>query len=147
MSFMIPTSNKKWALDTNILVYLLNKKSYFYDQAKLAVLETEKQNIQLVVCQQNLVELVKVLTDYYQYKLIQAIRLVNKLLETNIQVVAPLASTINTYLELCRKAGGKAKRHFDLYLAATLIDNKIETLITNDESGFKGITKLKVKSI
>lgn len=147
MSFMIPISSKKWALDTNILVYLLNKKSSFYDGARLAVLETEKQNIQLVVCQQNLVELVKVLTDYYQYKLIQAARQVKKLLETNIQVVAPLSSTINTYLELCRKADGKAKRHFDLYLAATLIDNKIETLITNDKAGFKRIKKLKVKSL
>lgn len=108
------------------------------------MLKTEKQNIQLVVCQQNLVELVKILTDYYQYKLIQAARQVKKLLETNIQVVTPLSSTINTYLELCKKADGKAKRHFDLYLAATLIDNKIEVLITNDKTGFSGISGLKV---
>ena len=141
---MTHISNKKFALDTNILVYLLNNASSFYDQARLAVLKTEKQKIQLVVCQQNLVELVRVLTDYYQYNLIQAVNQVNKLMETNIQVVTPLTSTINTYLELCRKADGKARRHFDLYLAATLIDNKIETLITNDKSGFKGIKKLKV---
>lgn len=144
MSFMTHTSSKKLALDTNILVYLLNNESSFHDQARLAILKTEKQKIQLVVCQQNLVELIRVLTDYYQYKLAQAVGQINKLLETNIQVVTPLISTINTYLELCQKAKGKAKRHFDLYLAATLIDNKIETLITNDKSGFKGINKLKV---
>ncbi len=112
---MTHISSKKLALDTNILVYLLNNASSFHDQARLAVLITEKQKIQLVVCQQNLVELIKVLTDYYQYKLTQAVSQVNKLLETNIQVVTPLTSTINTYLELCQKVGGKAKRHFDLY--------------------------------
>ncbi|MDZ7587342.1 MAG: PIN domain-containing protein, partial [Patescibacteria group bacterium] len=90
---MSPTSNKKLALDTNILVYLLNKKSSFYESARLAVLATEKQKIQLVVCQQSLVELIKVLTDYYQYKLIQAANQVKKLLATNIQVIAPLSST------------------------------------------------------
>ena len=115
MSFMTHTSSKKLALDTNILVYLLNNESSFHDQARLAILKTEKQKIQLVVCQQNLVELIRVLTDYYQYKLAQAVGQINKLLETNIQVVTPLISTINTYLELCQKPREKQKTFWFIF--------------------------------
>jgi predicted nucleic acid-binding protein len=138
-------SNKNWAFDTNIFIYLLDKNSPFHRQAKAAFTLAEKKDMTIVVCQQTILELIQVLTDYYHLSLKTAAIKAKEILAGPVRLVAPLPQTIKPYLELCQKADGKAKRHFDLYLAATLIDNKIETLITNDKSGFKGIKKLKVR--
>lgn len=139
-------SSKNWAFDTNIFIYLLDRKSPFHRQAKAAFSLAEKKGITAVVCQQTILELIQVLTDYYHLSLKTAVKKAEEILAGPVRLVTPLPQTIKLYLKLCQKTI-KSKSHFDLYLASTLIDNKIDTLITNDKSGFKGINRLKVRDL
>ena len=140
------TLNKKLAIDTNILVYLLDKNSDCHEKAVELFSRFEKENTKLVVTQQCLVELVQALTDYYHKPLKAAAKIAKQVANSTIQVINPLPQTVDTYLSLC-KVNTKAKSHFDLFLAATLIDNKIDQILTNDRSGFKNIKQLKVVSL
>ncbi|MBU1085723.1 PIN domain-containing protein [Patescibacteria group bacterium] len=134
--------NKKLAFDTNILVYLLDEKSEFYLKTVKTVSEFEAEGFELVIAQQSIVELVQVLTDYYNLSLVKASTKAKQIVNSKIKIVSPLPQTTKTYLELC-KSNKKAKSHFDLFLAATLIDNQVTKILTNDKSGFKNIRQLK----
>lgn len=136
--------NASWAFDTNVLVYLLDRRSTHFKSAQNAFETAEKQEKDIVITHQNLVELIQVLTTWYKLALKTAVSKVEKITNLNITLVNPLPHTLSTYLDLCKK-DSKPKNHFDLYLAATLLDNDVTTLITNDPSGFKtvkGITTL-----
>jgi predicted nucleic acid-binding protein len=135
--------SKSLAFDTNILVYLLDKKSVFHEETVNAVLKIELDKFKLVIAQQSIVELVSVLTGHYDLSLKEASNKVSQIIDSKISIVSPLPQTTKTYLELCR-INKKSKNHFDLFLAATLIDNKINQIMTNDKFGFKNIEQLKV---
>jgi len=137
---------KKWALDTNLLVYLLDKRSLYHSATVEIIKQAEKEKVGLAVAQQNLVELIQVLTDFYNLSLKSAVRQVELIMKRKIEVVSVYNHTWLNYLALCRKLKGN-KRHFDLYLAATLVDNGIKTIITNDRKGFTGVKGLKVISL
>ena len=135
-------SNENWAFDTNVLVYFMDKNSPFHKQAFSAFSLTQKSSKQVVIAQQNLIELVQVLTTFYKISLRKSVSQIKRLLHTNIRLVYPLPQTISSYLSLCQKETNP-HHHFDLYLAATLLDNNINTIITADSSGFRR-SRLKV---
>ena len=138
--------SKKLAIDTNILIYLLDKKSSFHGKTVELFLKFEREKTKLVMAQQSLVELVQTLTVDYKKPLDIASATAKKIVESTIQIVSPMPQTVETYLRLCR-SNKKAKNHFDLFLAATLIDNKVDRLLTNDKKGFRNIKQLKVVSL
>lgn len=136
-------SETKFALDTNILVYLLDKNSTFHSRCLKKIKKIKDDGNQLVITQQNLVELIQTLTDWYKIKLPQAIKQAERITATDLLIISPLPYTWKSYLELCRN-GKKSKDHFDLFLAVTLIDNGIPKILTNDKLGFAGISGLEV---
>ena len=140
------TSSTNWAFDTNILVYLLDRKSPNHSLAVEAFKSAESQEKEIIIAQQNLVELIQVLTTWYGLSLRRAVAQAEKAADRNVTLITPLPHTFSTYLDLCKKSN-KPKNHFDLYLAATLLNNDVPTLITNDPSGFKTVKELTVLSL
>jgi len=136
------TSSIRWAVDTNILVYLFDKNSPFHHKAKKLFLFVEEKNIEIVIAQQSLVELVQVLTKWYRLPLKGAVEQVLTVLTFEFTIIQPLPQTYSNYLGLC-SLGFNPKNHFDFYLAATLIDNHTNSLITNNPKDFSKLEKLK----
>ena len=132
-------STENQAFDTNVLVYFLDKDSPFHQQALSAFSFIQKSSKQIVVAQQNLIEFVQVLTTFYKISFKKSVSQVKRLLRADIRLVHPLPQTVSTYLSLCQKETNP-RHHFDLYLAATLLDNNINTIVTADSSGFRHST-------
>lgn len=129
------------ALDTNILVYFLDQTSPFHHAANRAITALEANQDELFVCDQNMLELMRVLQRFYSHSVAQALSKVHQLEETNITIVSPNASTRSCFYELCQT---RPEHHYDLYLAATLLTNHITTIVTNDLAGFRDIEQLEV---
>lgn len=137
----LPTS---WAIDTNVLIYFLDKDSSFHQSAKKVFQQSEEHRINLIIAQQNILELIQGLTKWYDLALNQAVKQAKQLLKFNLDVVNPSPQTIDLYLQFCQRSIGTPKKHFDLYLAATLIDNGVTNLVTEDPKGFESIPSLKI---
>ena len=129
----------KVGIDTNVLFYSLNKDSPFHEEARenLAMLVEEQS---AVLTQQNLVELVAILTRRgvtseitrnYLYIFAEA-----------MPVLKPTAKTVDLFLKQIEKKPVKGAKVFDLYLAATLISNGVNLLYTYNEKDFAGIEGL-----
>ena len=136
----------KLAFDTNIWIYLLDRKSSFHNLARKAFAKVEKEGWEIIIAQQNLLELIEVLIAWYGYLPKAAIREAQMIIGHNVRIVQPLPQTLNTYFTLAALSL-KKNNNFDLYLAATLLDNGIKNLVTNDKSGFKGLKGIEVKPL
>lgn len=102
---------KKFLVDTNILVYYFDEKSEFHD----AVFSFLKKCI------------VKILSQLAR--------------EEMIKVILPLSTTTGLFVEILQ--GRDRNQIFDLYLAATAIDNDITSIVTNNPKDFAGISNFK----
>jgi predicted nucleic acid-binding protein len=131
-----------WAIDTNILVYLLNANSSQHTLAQNIIQKAKKENISIVITQQNIIELVQTLTKYYSVPLKEASEKSKQIIKSVNQVLHPHTTTLTTYLKLC-KQNHKPKSHFDLYLASTLLSNQANIFITNNPKDFTNIMDLK----
>lgn len=136
-------SNTAWALDTNILVYLLNANSSQHSSTQNAIEQAKKKNISIIITQQNIIELIQTLTKYYSVSLKEASKKAKQIIKAVDRTLYPQPQTLITYLKLCQQSS-KPKSHFDLYLAATLISNKINTFVTNNPKDFTKIKNLKI---
>ena len=143
MNYMMTILSKRWAFDTNVLVYFLDKDSPFHESAVKIFEHVERDGIKVLICQQNILELVQSMTKDYGLTLARAVKVVKRLVQQDVLIVRPFDDTIDTYFNLCGNYSGSAKKHFDLYLAATLLDNGVDTLVTADDSGFKSVSRLK----
>jgi len=133
---------RRLALDTNIWIYFLDRKSPFHEKTKQVFAKAEK-NWEIVVAQQNILELIEVLLISYRLPVKKAVNEAQLLFNQQVGIIQPLPQTIKTYFTLARTCL-KKNNNFDLFLAATLLDNSIANLITNDRTGFKGIKDLQV---
>jgi len=129
-------SAEKWAFDTNILVYLLDKDSPFHQSAVSAFSSAEQNQQRIYIAHQSFLELIQTLTNFYHLSLKKAISQAKKITQSQICLVHPLPQTLSTYFKLC-KGEANPRLHFDLYLAATLKDNHVNTIVTSDSAGFR----------
>jgi predicted nucleic acid-binding protein len=139
---MKDTSSVKLAFDTNIWIYLLDKKSPFYNLVKSVFSRVEK-DYEIIITQQNLLEILDTLLIDYKLLPTDAIKKIQLILDHKITLIQPRPQTLATFLNLAESTL-KRRNNFDLYLGATLLDNGVTTLITNDKKGFKGIKNLQV---
>ncbi len=134
----------KWVFDTNLLVYVLDKKSPYFGRACDLFSLLNKDQIQPVVSTQNITETVNVFIKIYKQPVNKVTRAIKELLSGfNFDLISPLPSTIPIFLKFL-KATSYLKDVYDIFLAATLIDNKIPNLLTTNEKDFRGIKKLKI---
>ena len=133
---MTDTSKKSFLVDTNLLVYLLDKSSEYNLQVYNFFEWVENNNRVLVIAQQNIVELVNTLVADYNLNFRQAVIKTKKLLDgKEFRVIFPLPTTLDRFFSL----SSTKKRAFDLYLIATALDNEVDTVITNNENDFTGV--------
>lgn len=130
-------SQTRYLVDTNILVYSVNQKSPHYSRARKLLEDGLEQGISFVVAHQNLIEFIAVLTRAY------AVKLKNALLDAEsfaarFEVIVPLPATFERYARLVQKAK-QTLYPFDLYLAATMLDNGVERIITANPKDFHDI--------
>lgn len=139
------TLNTKWAIDTNIIVYFLDKNSVFHIEAKNIILSLKQNKQSIYIAHQNIIELIGVLTSFYKLSLAKAVSTAKAFIsQKEVVVVYPQLTTLTHYFTLCANHTRKVKDHFDLYLASTLLDNQTTHLVTNDFKGFKTVETLKI---
>lgn len=143
-----------FALDTNILVYAHNLASPFHQKAKLFVEkiigeEDEAGNPVISIPLQVCAEFINVCTRQTignPLSIPDAVKEIRRYAEfLNIPILYPNPSHLNTFLTLLESTTTR-KKTFDVYLAATLKDHKIEGLYTANVDDFKEFTFLQVKN-
>ena len=140
-----------FALDTNILVYAHNSASPLHAQAKAfveRVMNDQDKDGQYSVCipAQALMEFLNVITRQQlenPLSLTQAMQVVQDYLDTNVAIVYPKLTQLNTLLELLKTVTTR-RNIFDAALAATLKDNGISALYTVNTKDFTGFDFLNV---
>jgi predicted nucleic acid-binding protein len=138
-------SGKKILVDTNILAYLTDNKSPFFPKAFAFFEWAEENGVKLTLTQQNIIEFIRTLVRDYGSTLSKAVERARALLsEREFVLINPLPTTLDLYCEL---VGRGNKGTFDLYMAATAIDNGVDCIVTNDPKGFKNIEGLEVLSL
>lgn len=129
--------NESYLLDTNVLVYSVDRESPFYGAARSIIEDGIQQGVELVVAHQNLLEFVAVLTRGHGISVRQVLKDAESF-SAQLRVIAPLPTSLATYVELARVA----KKHlysFDIYLAATMRDNGVERIVTGNPKDFQGL--------
>lgn len=136
---------RSFLADTNILVYALDEDSPFYSRVFELLDWAEKEQGSVYVTHQNILELVNVLVKDYKLKRSLALTKAKSLVAKEpFRTICPLPTTIEVFYKIAK---GKEAEHFDLYLAATALDNGVDCVVTNDPKGFKGIEGLEVFSL
>lgn len=130
-------------IDTNILVYAINKKSPKSRQAQKFLKDNQED---LTLAHQNILETIKVLTQpkfSHPVDLISAIEAVLKITGSS-QIISPKPGTEFIALELIKRSKLSGNRIFDAYLAATALSNDIDTIATDNVADFKKFKEIKV---
>lgn len=136
---MTNTSPGRWGVDTNVLIYLFDQESPFHRSTIRVLKQAVEKRVELVITHQNIVEFVRVLNDWYHLPIREVIEHASSLVERDISTVSPLPTTLKKFLRLCQSSTNGTREIFDLYLAATLLDHGVTTLVTNDRGGFQRI--------
>ncbi len=124
-------SGKKCLLDTNILLYAIDKKSSFHKEALLLFKKIENGDFFAFVSVQNLLEFGAVLSRGYKVPLKEVAEDMRLLLSNpKIKLIYPGPAVLPIFLRLMDKAPNVYI--FGLFLTATALDNKIEVIISKD---------------
>ncbi|KKT34993.1 MAG: hypothetical protein UW24_C0017G0002 [Parcubacteria group bacterium GW2011_GWA2_44_12] len=130
------TSGEKYLVDTNILIYALNKTSSLYTKSR-KILETQNPEAYFIIAQQNLVELTSVLTKQYKVSLKEAVNTARAFSE-HFEVITPMRDTWEMFTHMAERQN-KQIAPFDIFLAATMLSNGVERIITANSEDFKNL--------
>jgi len=133
----------QWVLDTNLLIYALDKGSKHYlETYELFELINSGQFIP-AVSTQNITEAVNVLVNQYKLSGYKAAKEIGNLLDGfDFQIITPLVTTTAIFFNLI--SSRKKRDTFDMFLAATLLDNDVSNLLTANNKDFNGVDGLTV---
>ena len=135
-------------VDSNLLVYSENKDSPFFDSSNDFLTKNFSYG-RLFVAQQNLVEFYAIVTDPKRAlnpkTADQATQVIKSWIKGEIfRIISPSKRSLESLVNLLRIYPAKGQEIFDVYLAATMIDNDIATIYTADTKIFK---KLGLKAV
>lgn len=142
---------KKFAIDTNILVYAHNNDSYFHEIAK-DFIETvmnerdENGDLQIGIPAQVFIEFISVVTSKKlenPLSLSQASAIVQDYIDMEIMLFFQKETYLANFLELLGEATSR-KQIFDVAIVATLKDNNVFGIYTANVSDFKKFSFLEV---
>ncbi len=134
---MMTTSNRRYLLDTNVLVYAVDSESRHFDAAKHLWERYRADKIEPVVAHQNLLEFIATLMRDYDVSAREAADDAQAF-AGHCEVIFPLPSTFHRFAELIHSVE-KERYPFDVYLAATMIDNEVQRIITANVGDFGGL--------
>lgn len=130
-------------VDSNIIVYSLNKTSPKYLEAQEFL---KKNRGQLAVAHQNILESLRVVTHpkyNNQVSLTVAIDAILSLVN-GFEIISPVVTTHHIAIQMIKKYKFKSNKIFDAYLAATMLSNGIDVIATDNEIDFAKIKEIKV---
>jgi len=138
----------KVGLDTNVLIYALNRDSRFHDRARGLLEQVAEGEFLGVVSWQNLMEFYAIVTDVRRFTKAltstKAILEVQRLLDVGLEVVGTNLKTKKIVLDTLKDSKPKGQLVHDTFLACTLLSNGIELLVTENKKDFAGIVGLEV---
>lgn len=130
-------------IDSNILVYAINKSSPKHKKAQGFI----EKNIEiLAISHQNILETLRILTHpkfSNPMKIEKAIEAVENI-SRECLIISPDYKTHNVALELIRKYSLSSDMVFDAYLAATALSNGIYEIATDNEKDFRKFKEISV---
>ena len=132
----------KVLIDSNILVYAADNSDEHKHKISTELLEKAMNKGDAVVSIQNLVEFARVATEKIERPIdLEKTRQIIMELSDSMEVIAYDQKTIAEALHF----SARYKLHFfDALLVATMEENFIKEIITENDKDFKGITWLKV---
>lgn len=138
--------NSKLALiDTNILVYAIDKESPFHNISRTILKKVAQGSVLGCVSIQNLMEFYSVVTSKQIFKqpltYLQAWKEILNLIQSGITVIYPEKAILNIVSELILESKLEGKRIDDLYLVATMLVNEVYTIYTANDKDFTSFTK------
>lgn len=141
------TTSKLSLLDTNILVYADNIDSPYHEKAEKIREEAKLGRIKVCVSFQNLLEFYSVMTNPKRIENClspeEANQEVEKYLSTKIiRKIGPKPTTLGIAIKLNQKLKVVGQKMFDLFLAATMLDNGVKKILTANEGDFKGFDEI-----
>lgn len=135
--------------DTNILIFAHNSFSPRHEKAKELILSATSGRFDVALAQQNILEFYSVITNPKQVE--------KPLNPTNLQLIVnefvksgdftfiyPGRSTLVKAIELALKHQIKKANIFDTYLVATMLDNGVRTIYTDNEKHFRIFKEMEV---
>lgn len=141
---MMSILNTKCLFDTNILVYALDVHSSRYKIAKDFIDNVINGKIEGVLAQQNIIELTNVLIKKLGVEKKSGLQIVHTYAsKSNFNIITPQITTHNRFLNLCLELENRRKQFFDLYLAATMLDNEVNQIVTANDEDFTDIPGIK----
>ncbi len=148
---MTRLSGQSFLVDTNVLVYALDRSSRQYAQASRLLSACVAGRMAGYIAQQNLLELTRVLTRHYRLPAAQALADVQTIARhRRLSVIAPTPGTLSLFFQLASAQTGGIFDVFDLYLAATMRPSGLSTIVTanvRDFAPIAGIEAIDVASL
>lgn len=142
---MMTILNESFLLDSNVLIYSQNEGSEFFDQAKKILLDCGVGLKEGVIAHQNVSEFIRTYYQVYKRPLKEVLVVADEFLfHSNLKVISPLASTVSTFIDLLKSGDSGKFDVYDYYLAATMIDNGVETILTANSKDFVKVKGIKV---
>ncbi len=128
-------------IDSNILVYAINRDSPKHKRAKAYLADHQKE---LALAQQNILETVWVLTHRkFTHPMTSRAALdAASRIATVATLITPVRATYYLACDLIKQHRLSGDRVFDAYLAATMLTNGVTSIATDnvgDYAGFRGI--------
>lgn len=138
-----------WLIDTNILIYSYDQTQDLHPFSYAFLELAFSGHILASVAHQNLLEFLAVATNpkrvEHPLTLDEALDKI-AVYATNFRLISPLPKTFFTFIDLFSRYPVIRERVFDLYLAATALDNGINQLCTWNIDHLKKISEFTVKT-
>jgi len=136
-------------VDTNILVYANNRDSSHHVVSKKLIEDALNGNIEAVLSIQNLTELYAIITDKKRVEHPLSCDKAKRIIELyvindNISIIHPSYQTPYTITKLIEKYKPVGQSIFDYLLVATMFDNNITQIYTNNTKHFEHFEFLEV---
>ncbi|MDZ7290984.1 MAG: type II toxin-antitoxin system VapC family toxin [candidate division KSB1 bacterium] len=138
-----------WLIDTNVLIYSYDKEQSLHLQSYHFIEQAFAGEVRGTIAQQNLLEFLAVVTNpkrvEYPLSLEDALQKIT-LYVASFPVICPSAKTLFTFAGLVSKYPAMREHIFDLYLAATALDNGINRICTWNVKHFRKLSEVEVRT-
>ncbi|RLE06952.1 hypothetical protein DRJ00_08920 [Candidatus Aerophobetes bacterium] len=133
-------------IDSNVLISSYDETEKQHPESYLLVGKAVAGELQAFLAHQNILEYLAVVTDPGRVENPLSTREAIKNIEfytLYLGVIFPKSTTINTLKKLINLRSVTRGKIFDLYLAATALDNGINCICTWNVSDFEGLSEIK----
>ncbi len=138
-----------WLIDTNVLIYSFDQTCPLHLPSYQFIDRSITANWNLLIAQQNLLEFLAVITNPKRVEYPLAIEAALQQIAfyvSHFTLIAPFRETFLTFSRLLTKYPTVRERIFDIYLAATALDNGVNHICTWNIKDFRNISEIEAKT-